>query len=257
MNMRLTFLGTGGSLGVPVPGIGWGECRKRRKNRRTRSSIHVAENSVSLIVDTPTDFNSRVIREGINVVDCVLYTHRHPDHVMGFTDLRGYARKKDAPVSVYGNQKVLDVITNYYGGEDNCGKMFALHVAGDRVVNIDGKLPVEAISLKHGHEESEAVTGYIIDNKVAYFTDCVALPDEVIDKVKGIPILILGCNTIQKDEPKKHMDMDDAVKYSEKVNPEELFLTHLSYKVDYYELSKKLKSEKKITVTYDGLEVNI
>ena len=156
---------------------------------------------------------------------------------------------------IFADKKVITVIESYYGG--GSFELFEMHMIGNDQFQIGDSLHVESILLRHGENEDESVIGYIINSKIAYFTDCIDLSDEVIARVTRIPVLILGCNTIESDSRRKHMNLTDAVSVHNLIAPTKTYLTHLSYNVDFRRLTKLLRSEKNILPAYDGLSISV
>jgi len=249
--MRVTFLGTGTSTGVPVPGCPCRVCRSEDpRNRRLRQSIWIQRGEASLLVDTATDFREQALRYGIARIDALLFTHHHADHIFGLDDTRVYAYRQKMALPAYGSPETLAGIrkTFWYafadipegGGRpkiDLVPVVAPFNLLGLRVVPLPGD---------HG---SMGVTGYRVDG-FAYLTDCKRVPTETLRLLKDVDTLVLNALRFRPDHP-THMTVSEALHVVEAVRPRCTYLIHMGHELDYSELAGALPDG--VAPAFDGL----
>jgi phosphoribosyl 1,2-cyclic phosphate phosphodiesterase len=252
--MRLTFLGTGTSHGIPVMGCRCPVCLSGdKKNNRTRCSLLVEDRGRKILIDTATEFRIQALREGISSLDAVLYTHPHADHLHGIDDLRSLSYQK--PIPVYGSPETLGEIERRFdyifrprkqlgGGiphiEPHPLEAGAFFAAGIRAA---------AIPLKHGKLD---IFGYRIGN-AAYLTDCGLIPDESRPFLEGLDVLVIDALQYQPHET--HFSVAEALAEIARIRPGRAFLTHICHNIDHRTLKKELPPG--VAPAYDGLKVNL
>lgn len=252
--MKLLFLGTGTSVGVPMIGCRCRVCLSTDdRNKRSRSSVLVRDGRTSVVIDTTPDFRMQALRFGIERVDAVLYTHAHADHIFGFDDLRAYTMVHGTPVPVFGERGTLAELRRMFS--------YAFHSAHDGsskpevVLNeVDG--PFVAAGLRfvpvrvwHGQIP---VTGYRI-GRLAYVTDVSRIPDESMDLLRDLDVLVLGALRFRPHP--NHMTIDEALAVVDELKPRNAYFTHISHEVDHADVDRLLPPH--VHLAYDGLEVNI
>ncbi|MGL1893586.1 MAG: MBL fold metallo-hydrolase [Spirochaetaceae bacterium] len=253
--MKLTFLGTGTSHGIPVLTCSCNVCTSdREKNRRLRSSVYIESETTKLLIDTTPEFRIQGIKHNITQIDAIFYTHTHADHLHGIDDIRPYSVKKSIPL--YGlPENMLEIKERfpYIFGETvqkGGGKPNLIPHEIFEPVTI-GDLNITPIPLKHGVLD---IYGYRINN-IAYLTDCSGIPVESYTLLKDLDILIIGA--LRYTEHSTHYSIDQAIEQIEKIKPKRAYLTHLSHALDHYTLEEELiKKElliKKIKPAHDGL----
>ncbi len=239
--MRVTILGCGPSGGVPGIGDYWGKCDAQNpKNRRTRPSILLENDALSLLVDSSPDVREQLLKAKVTRLDAVFYTHGHADHLHGIDDLRSINRLQNAPLDIYLNQETLDHISQRFGyvleplaeGADVFYKpVLVPHlVEYGQVFNLAG---LEILPIKQDHGFCETI-GYRIGD-FAYSTDVVDMDEDSFDLLKGVKVWVIG--TLVDQPHMTHADVDKAVRWVEKIAPERAFLTHLGTSLDYSALS--------------------
>lgn len=253
--MRLTFLGTGTSTGVPSIGCECETCTSDDpRDKRLRVSILIEHAGQSVLVDTSSDFRQQALRYGLKRLDAVLITHCHADHIFGLDDIRPLNFRYGA-LGLYANERAwVDIRrifkyifepSHFGGGLPQViphtvfpGASFCLtkdfNITPLEVIH--GRLPVMAYRL----------------NDFAYATDLSEIPAETIDQMGGLAVLVLDCLRF-KPHP-THLWLDKALEYVEKLKPEQTYLTHIAHDVKHARDSARLPEG--VQWAYDGLTVS-
>lgn len=254
--MKVTILGCGTSTGVPVIGCRCSVCTSEEpKNRRTRTSALFQAGGHSILVDTSTDLRAQCLTNQIERIDAVLFTHPHADHIHGIDELRIFNILQRSAIPCYGNEETIERIKtmfNYIFSEDlnsqwNWKPQLTLHRIEEPQKVFD--IRVVPVKIRHGRL---TILGYRIED-VAYLTDCSGVPQESMELLKGIRLLIVGALR-EKPHP-THFTIQQAIELSERLKPERTILTHLSHSIDYDTLSRELP--KGIEPAYDGMTLHI
>lgn len=255
--MLVTFLGTGTSHGVPIVGCNCETCTSNNpKNQRYRSSIYVqTETGASILIDTPPELRLQLLRSNVTRVDAVLFTHAHADHIMGFDDIRALNRLQEEVISCYGNKDTINsihqafnYIFNYVQKGGGIPRVELHKIAPLKPFFISGQsiLPLPA---KHGKLD---VLGYKI-GALAYITDCSFIPGSTTEVLQEIKVLIIDALRFKKHPT--HMNIEQALKFIEKVGVKRAYLTHISHEIEHDKVSKILPDGVKLS--YDDLKIEI
>ncbi len=253
--MKVTFLGTGTSQGVPVIGCTCEVCRSLDyRDKRLRSSVHLDILGQSLVIDTGPDFRQQMLRENINKLDAVILTHAHRDHTSGIDDVRAYNFLQSITMPVYATADTLSQIKNdfaYIFGPDNYPGLPRLDVhaitENPFAINNITITPLPVLHLKL------PVMGFRVGN-FSYITDASFIPEATYEKLKGTKILVL--NALQREKHISHFNLTEALENVKKINPEKAYFTHISHKMGLHaEVSKKLPES--ISLAVDGLQVSV
>lgn len=253
--MKVTFLGTGTSQGVPVIGCTCEVCRSVDfRDKRLRTSIHIQIFDKSLVVDTGPDFRQQMIREGIQQLDAVLFTHEHKDHTAGLDDIRpfNFRQKRDMPV--YGRQQVIDQLKMEYAyafGEKKYPGVpqILTHTITNQPFSING-IHIEPIEVFH---YKLPVFGFRINN-FTYITDASYISAEEKEKIKGSEVLVL--NALQHEDHISHFTLEEALEIIREINPRKAYLLHISHKLGLHDEITKILPEG-VELAYDGLKIEL
>jgi phosphoribosyl 1,2-cyclic phosphate phosphodiesterase len=253
--LKVTFLGTGTSQGVPVIGCSCEVCRSLDyRDKRLRTSIHLAINGQSLVIDTGPDFRQQMLREDIGRLDAVILTHAHRDHTSGIDDVRAYNFLQNMNMPVYGTAETLHQIKNdfaYIFGPNNYPGLprLDLRTITENAFSINDititPLPVLHLRLP--------VLGFRIGN-FSYITDANSIPEATFQKLKGTKTLVI--NALQKEPHISHFNLEQAIETAKKINPEKTYFTHISHKMGMHaDVTKELPEN--ISLAVDGLQFSI
>jgi phosphoribosyl 1,2-cyclic phosphate phosphodiesterase len=252
--MKITFLGTGTSYGVPMIGCECSVCiSDNPKNSRTRSSILISRREHNILIDAATELRIQCLNNKVKRVDAVLLTHAHADHVLGLDDLRHFNIRQKSVIPVYGSQETVTQIEKMFSYvfqetiSNGSKPKFVLKSIARSFTIFD--VEIIPIDVMHG---LEAVTGYRIDN-VAYVTDVSHIPSESLGKLRGLDLLILDALRIRPHE--KHFSIEQALDIVAQLKPKRAFFTHIAHEVDYDQINGTLPDC--IRLAYDGLTVEV
>jgi len=254
--MKVTFLGTGTSQGVPVIGCACEVCTSLDfRDKRFRSSIHVELSGKSFVVDTGPDFRQQMLRERVKRVDAILFTHAHRDHTAGLDDVRAYNFMQKIDMPVYGAQPVLDQLRGEYAyafvkdSYPGIPRLLFQPIEDDKDFSIHGVniIPLPVMHLKL------PVLGFRFEN-FSYITDANFIPEETMEKLKGTEILVL--NALQRDPHISHFNLSEALQMVDKIGPRQAFFTHISHRLGTHAaVSKELPDH--VMLAYDGLQLEL
>lgn len=251
--MRLTFLGTGASHGIPVIGCGCLVCKSNNiKDKRLRSSILLETNLQNLVIDVGPDFRQQMLRSGTTRVDAALLTHEHKDHTAGLDDVRAFNYLMKKPMSIYAENRVLESIKREYSyvfadARYPGAPEFDLNDINEKPFEINGDkiMPIRA------YHNQLPVLGFRIGD-MAYLTDLKTISEEEKLKLTNLKVLVLSA--LREKEHVSHLGLNEALKLIEECQPEQAYLTHMSHmQLSYSELLKILPAN--VQPAFDGLIV--
>lgn len=253
--MKIIFLGTGTSQGVPVIGCQCEVCTSLDfRDKRLRTSAHIEVNGLSMIIDSGPDFRQQVLANRIMRLDALVFTHQHKDHVAGMDDIRGYNFIQGRPVPVYARAEVIHQLKQefaYVFAKDQYPGVpqVEVHPIENEPFFID---EVKMIPIDVLHHKLP-VFGYRIQD-LTYITDASYISKHEKEKIKGSKVLVI--NALQHKEHVSHFSLDQALTIIEEVKPQQAFIVHISHKMGLHrEISKLLPSH--IELAFDGLSVEI
>ncbi|MBI1288535.1 MAG: MBL fold metallo-hydrolase [Flavobacteriales bacterium] len=251
--MRLEFLGTGTSQGVPVLGCQCPVCTSDDpRDQRLRSSVIVSINGIKIVIDTGPDFRQQMLRSGNVDCDAVLFTHEHMDHVAGLDDIRAinFLQRKNMPL--YGSEGVEEALhriyhyafaTNPYPG----APIIQFNRIGDEPFDVLG-VNVIPIRVKHG---KMPVYGFRLGD-LTYITDAKFIDEEEREKIRGSKIVVV--NALRIKEHHSHMNLEQALEFMEDLKPEHGYFTHISHLLGNHAIIEQELPDN-IRLAYDGLIV--
>lgn len=255
--MKLTFLGTGTSFGVPQIGCGCAVCRSEDpRDKRTRVGAIVEDAGLRLLLDTPPELRLQLIAAQVDRVDAVLFTHEHADHTHGIDDIRAISVRRDGALPMYGPDETLRSLAQRFpyifdaamkplpGTSKPEG--FAQALEPGVTVRI-GHLDVTPVALPHGRIR---VFGYRI-GPLAYVTDAKELPEAALAVLRGADLLVV--NALFRTSHPTHLSIGEAVDVAKRVGARQTYLTHLTHETAHAALEAALPAD--IAPAYDGLTV--
>lgn len=257
--MRLRFLGTGTSYGIPQIGCGCAVCHSADpRDRRTRAGVLVEANSGTILIDTPPELRLQLVAAGVERVDAVLYTHEHADHTNGIDDLRIFSSRQRMALPIYGPSETMARLRegfSYIFDDDRPAfsgtskPRLETHHLEPGVARTIAGLDVLPLAFRHGYLR---VFGYRIGD-LAYITDVKAIGEAELAALRGLRVLVL--NALWWRSHPTHLSIGEAVETAQALGAGQTFLTHLTHETGHAELAAQLPAG--IAPAYDGLTVEV
>jgi phosphoribosyl 1,2-cyclic phosphate phosphodiesterase len=253
--LKITFLGSGTSQGVPVIACPCEVCQSMDyRDKRLRVSVHIEVEGNSFVIDTGPDFRQQMLRENIKTLDAVILTHSHKDHIAGLDDVRAfnYLQQRDMPV--YGTKPTLaQVQTEFYYAfeiEKYPGTpQIKLYEINEEKFVING---IEFIPLPVMHMRMP-VLGFRVGD-FSYITDANYISDGTYEKLKGTKVFVL--NGLQKETHPSHFTLAEGLEVAKKVGAPQTYFTHISHKLGLHKVIEK-EMPPSMTLAYDGLSFTL
>lgn len=255
MSVKLTFLGTGTSQGVPVIACDCEVCLSADTNdKRLRSSVLIETQGSTLLVDTGPDFRQQMLRANVQKLDGVLYTHEHKDHTAGLDDVRAFNFKHKKPVELYADENVDRTLRREYqyvfSGNNYPGiPKVNINLIKEDATEIEvAGVTVKLIRLMH---YKLPIFGFRVGN-VAYCTDTNYIAPEEMEKLKGLDVLVI--TALRKEKHISHFSLSESLEVIKELSPKKAYLTHISHLLGLHkEVSKELPSN--VEIATDGLVI--
>ena len=254
-NIKIHFLGTGTSQGIPIIGSDHPVCLStNQKDKRLRSSLLLEKDGKVVTIDSGPDFRQQMLRYNAQRLDGILYTHEHNDHVLGLDDIRPLVFKSGEDMNVYGLKRVLDELHNRFPYMFAEQKYPGVPTVIENIVEEEKFLvagfTIEPIKVLHG---PLPILGYLIDDKIAYLTDVKTIPTESLEKLRGVEVLIISALRVEQ-EHFSHILLDEAIRYADLIGAKQTYFTHISHHLGFHdEVEKQLPKGKYLA--YDTLEI--
>ncbi len=252
--MKVYFLGTGTSQGIPVIGSDHEVCKSQNpKDKRLRVSVWVHTENTSIVVDCGPDFRQQMLTSKCSKVDAILFTHEHADHTAGIDDIRPF-NFRHGEIPIYAHSRVIENLKkrfdyvfeteNRYPGAPS---VKAIEVANNVPFTV-GDMQVVPINAYHANLQ---VFGFKM-NDFAYLTDVKTIEPDEIEKIKGVKVLVI--NALREESHHSHFSLQEALDFVTLVQPEKAYLTHISHLLGFHdEVEEKLPSN--VFLAYDNLEI--
>jgi phosphoribosyl 1,2-cyclic phosphate phosphodiesterase len=253
--LKITFLGTGTSQGVPLIACKCEVCKSTNvKDKRLRSSIMVETSTTTIVIDTGPDFRQQMLREQVEQLDAVVFTHEHKDHIAGLDDVRAFNFINGKHIEVYATSRVQAAIKRefaYIFAEDKYPgipliNLNEIDLAPFQIKDIK-LIPIEVMHYKM------PVLGFRIDD-FTYITDAKSISEKEKEKMKGSKVLVL--NALRREEHISHFTFQEAIDLAKELDVEQAYFTHISHQLGLHDaVSEELPSN--IFLAYDGLNLNL
>ena len=251
--IKITFLGTGTSVGIPMIANNHPVCLSNNlKDKRLRSSILISWNDKNYVVDCGPDFRQQMLRENVQSLQAILFTHEHSDHTAGFDDIRPYCFQI-GEMPIYLDKRVLQSLhkrfeyvfetENRYPGAP---KVKPILIDG-KTFNLDG-VSITPIEVLHG---KLPVTGYRFNN-IAYLTDVKSIIESEKEKLQNLDILIV--NALRIEEHGTHFNLEEALAFVKEIKPKKTYFTHISHMLGFHDEVEKQLPEN-VFLAFDGLKI--
>lgn len=257
--MKITILGSGSAFGVPMIFNSWGKADfNNPKNIRTRASLFLDIDGYNVLIDAGPELRTQINQNNIKNVDSVFVTHGHYDHIGGIPELPRATKILGHPINIFASKETLEELKNSYGylfkekadAEPNSRSLIWNEIEDCGTFNV-GNLSFTTFQVPH-HKLHPSAFRY---KNFAYVTDWEFIPQNAIDKLKNLELLIIECNNGIEEEQNGHSNLNKIKELFEKITPKKVILTHLSTRVDYDTLKTYLPSN--FELAYDGMTVEI
>lgn len=254
--MKVYFLGTGTSQGIPIIGSNHPVCLSTDlKDKRLRVSVWIHWENHSYVIDCGPDFRQQMLASNCQKVDAILYTHEHSDHTAGLDDIRPF-NFKQGEIPIYAHQRVIDNLKlrfdyvfkteNRYPGAPS---VKTIEVVNNHPFPIGNKIAIP-VNVMHG---DLPVFGYRIDD-FAYLTDMKTIDESEIAKLKNLKVLVV--NALRETPHDTHFNLQEALDFIAMIQPEKAYLTHISHHMGFHEEVQQ-KLPENVYLAYDNLEITI
>lgn len=253
--MKVTFLGTGTSQGIPIIACPCKVCKSADpRDNRLRTSVMVEHQGKCLVIDTGPDFRQQMLRHEVKNVDAVIFTHEHKDHTAGFDDIRAFNFINKKKMDVYASARVQEAIRREFAYIFSDFKYpgipeVEMHLIDNNAFSIQG-VEVQPVSVMH---YKLPVFGFRIGD-FSYITDANYISDEEKEKIKGSKVLVL--NALRREEHISHFTFQQAIDLAKELKAETTYFIHMSHQLGLHgEVEKELPAE--IRIAYDGLTIEL
>ncbi|WP_159520604.1 MBL fold metallo-hydrolase [Sunxiuqinia indica] len=255
LNLKIEFLGTGTSQGVPVVACDCAICQSTNaRDKRLRSALFIETDGQKIVIDAGPDFRQQMLRIGLKKMDAILITHEHTDHIFGLDDIRAFNWVQKHPTDIYAEQRVQNSIKRVFDYVFEKNKypgipQMNLHLVNNKPFKVNS---IDVIPIR-GYHHKLPVFGFRI-GKMAYLTDINRIEDEEKQKLRDLDVLVVNALRIEKHI--SHFNLEEALELIEEVKPKQAYLTHISHLMGLHEdVEKQLPAN--VHLAYDGLKLSI
>ncbi|MGE5383091.1 MAG: MBL fold metallo-hydrolase [Omnitrophica WOR_2 bacterium] len=253
--MKITFLGTGTSIGVPVIACNCPVCKSSdARDKRFRTSAMINVDGQNIIIDCGPDFRFQMLKQNVEDINAVIFTHEHRDHIAGLDDIRAFNYVLNKNIPIYGTEHVLEAIKTEFPYIFSEGRYFGapqltVHEIDSSPFSIDN---IEIIPIAVMHNKLP-ITGYRIGD-FTYITDASFIAET--EKIKIAHSKVLVINALRNSKHVSHFSLGEALELIEQVKPEQAYITHISHFLGLHEEVEK-KLPPNVHLAYDNLTVNL
>ena len=253
--MKVTFLGTGTSQGIPIIGSTHPVClSENSKDKRLRVSILVEWDDFTYVVDCGPDFRQQMLRANVKKLDGVIFTHEHADHTMGLDDIRPFFFRQ-GDINLYAHKRVFKALAKRFdyiftSKEKYPGVPSVIqHEIKNKSFQLGNLMVVPVDGLHHKLQ----VFGFRFNN-FAYLTDMKTVPNEEVKKLENLDVLVV--NALREEPHISHFNLEEALQFIEKVKPKRAYLTHISHLLGFHD-DVQQKLPENVFLAYDNLTITI
>lgn len=253
--MKVTFLGTGTSQGIPIIGSKHPVCLSHNvKDKRLRSSILVEWNDYNYVIDCGPDFRQQMLRSNCSKINGILFTHEHSDHVAGLDDIRPLCYF-NGDMNIYAHNRVLSSLRRRFDYIFETKNKYpgAPTVITNRIVNEPFKLGDNEVIPVNGMHDKVQVFGFRFKD-FAYLTDMKTIEDLEVEKIKNVKVLVV--NALRIEQHISHFNLEEALAFIKRVNPEKAYLTHISHMLGFHQVVQQSLPDN-VYLAYDNLQITI
>ncbi len=253
--MKITFLGTGTSQGIPVITCTCEVCTSEDpRNKRLRTSVMVETEDKTFVIDSGPDFRYQMLRAGVKDLDAIIFTHEHKDHVAGLDDIRPFNYLLNKDIAVYADQRVEAALKKEFSYIFSDLPYFGLprivlHRINGAPFSI-GKTPITPIEVMH---YKLPILGYRIGD-FTYITDAKTISEASVEKIKGTKVLVI--NALQRENHISHFNLQEALDFAAKIKADVTYLTHISHNLGLHEVVQHQLPEG-VQLAFDTLSFEI
>lgn len=254
-NIKITFMGTGTSHGIPMIACRCPVCTSDdSRDRRHRCSVMMEFGVGVMIIDTPPEFRLQCIARHVMKIDTLLFTHTHADHIFGLDDIRRFCAIQKQRIPCYGSPRTIKSLQTVFSYAFNADRPIYSEIPYLTAMEIDGPFDlfgkqVIPLTLYHGND---TILGFRVDN-FAYCTDCSHIPTETLEKLQGLDLLVL--DALRYTPHPTHFNLEQALAAAKTIQAKQTYFTHIAHEIKHADLEPKLPES--IHLSYDGLQLTV